>query len=77
MVKVANRGLEWWRGYYHFVKPYLSLQESLGEVRLRGRDSPAPRYQKRTPAMAAGLTARRWTVLELLSCPVPALSHCA
>jgi hypothetical protein len=30
----------------------------------------AGRYRGQTPAMAAGLVTRRWTVLELISCPV-------
>jgi IS1 family transposase len=46
--------VEWWRAYYHFVRPHRSLR----------RHSRA-----RTPAMAAGLTARRWTVAELLAYP--------
>jgi IS1 family transposase len=46
--------LAWWRGYYHFVRPHLSLR-GLG----RGC----------TPAMAAGLTAHRWTAEEFLRTP--------
>jgi hypothetical protein len=46
--------LAWWRGYYHFVRPHLSLR-GLG----RGC----------TPAMAAGLTSHRWTTVEFLSWP--------
>jgi IS1 family transposase len=46
--------LAWWRGYYHFVRPHLSLR-GLG----RGC----------TPAMAAGLTTHRWTTVEFLSWP--------
>jgi transposase InsO family protein len=46
--------LAWWRGYYHFVRPHLSL-------RYRGRGY--------TPAMAAGLAAHRWTLVEFLSVP--------
>jgi hypothetical protein len=46
--------LAWWRGYYHFVRPHLSL-------RGLGRSC--------TPAMAAGLTTRRWTAVEFLSAP--------
>jgi IS1 family transposase/transposase-like protein len=44
----------WWRGYYHFIRPHLSL-------RGLGRDC--------TPAMAAGLTGHRWTTVEFLSVP--------
>jgi hypothetical protein len=46
--------LAWWRGYYHFIRPHLSLR-GLG----RGC----------TPAMAAGLTTHRWTVVEFLRYP--------
>ena len=44
----------WWRAYYHVVRPHLSLR----------------RYgRSRTPAMAAGLTAHRWTAAEFLGYP--------
>jgi transposase InsO family protein len=50
--------VQWWRLYYHFVREHASLR------------SPVPglkgRYRARTPAMAAGLTDRIWTVGELL-----------
>jgi transposase-like protein len=56
---------EWWRAIYHFVKPHHSL-------RLKN-ESPTGRlrYRSRTPAQAAGLTRRRWSVLEILNCPAP------
>jgi hypothetical protein len=35
------------------------------------RDKRLPqRYRQRTPAMAAGLTGKRWTVQELLAIPL-------
>jgi len=46
--------VEWWRAYYHFVRPHRSLR----------RHSRAC-----TPAMAAGLATHRWTVAEVLSYP--------
>ena len=46
--------VEWWRAYYHFVRPHRSLRQH---------------NRACTPAMAAGLTARRWTVAELLGYP--------
>jgi IS1 family transposase/transposase-like protein len=49
-----QRQIAWWRAYYHFIKPHLSLQQ---------------RSRARTPAMAAGLTAHRWTVAEFLGYP--------
>ena len=65
--------LEWWRGYYHFVRPHLSLRVPLAQPIERGGRRVPRRYRKRTPAMAAGLTSRRWTVRELLSVPLPAV----
>jgi hypothetical protein len=63
--------LEWWRGYYHFVRPHTSLRVSLAQPRERGGKRQPQRYRQRTPAMAAGLTRRRWTVRELLALPLP------
>jgi hypothetical protein len=54
--------LEWWRGYYHFVRPHASLRVALVQPRERGGKRLAQRYRQRTPAMAAGRTNRRWTV---------------
>jgi hypothetical protein len=56
---------DWWRAIYHFVKPHYSLRQKI-EVA-----SSRPRYRSRTPAQAAGLTRRRWSVLEVLNCPAP------
>ena len=66
--------LEWWRAYYHFVRPHESLRVRLGQPRERGGKRLAQRYRQRTPAMAAGRTARRWTASEVLSCPLPPVS---
>src|SRR3712207_7387129 len=44
--------VEWWRAYYHWVRPHRGLRE-------------APGTRPRTPAMALGLTDHRWTVAEL------------
>ncbi len=52
--------LSWWRAYYHYVRPRAGLQP--GSV---------PHCRKPTPAIAAGLTAHRWTVAELLLRPSP------
>ena len=61
--------LEWWRAYYHFVRPHVSLRVALVQPQERGGNRLAQRYRQRTPAMAAGRTTRRWTAGELLSCP--------
>jgi transposase-like protein/IS1 family transposase len=63
--------LEWWRGYYHFVRPHGSLREACGQGRERGGKRLAQRYRYQTPAMAAGLTRRRWTTRDLLRYPLP------
>jgi IS1 family transposase len=64
--------LEWWRAYYHFVRPHESLRVPLAQPRDRGGRRLPQRYRQRTPAMAAGLTSQRWTVHELLMLPLPA-----
>jgi IS1 family transposase len=61
--------LEWWRVYYHFVRPHDSLRQTLGQPIMRG--GRRQRYRQRTPAMAAGLTSRRWRVREVLMLPLP------
>ncbi len=53
--------VEWWRAYYHTVRPH----ESLGQ---KGAGLRRPRL--RSPGMAAGLTARLWTVGEHLRLPL-------
>jgi hypothetical protein len=62
--------LEWWRAYYHFVRPHESLRMPLAQPIDRGKRQPH-RYRHLTPALAAGLTNRRWTVRELLALPLP------
>jgi IS1 family transposase len=63
--------LEWWRGYYHFVRPHAALRVPLVQpIKRSGRRVPR-HYRQRTPAMAAGLTSRRWTVQDLLLMPLP------
>jgi IS1 family transposase len=66
--------LEWWRAYYHFVRPHEALRVALMQPRERGGKLLARRYRQRTPAMAAGRTHRRWTACEVLSCPLPPAS---
>ncbi len=63
--------LEWWRGYYHFVRPHASLRQQLAHAMRRGGRNRSRQYRQRTPAMAAGLTRRRWTVCDLLAYPLP------
>lgn len=63
--------IEWWRSYYHFVRPHEGLEEVLPQpVKRKGKQQPR-KYRKRTPAMMAWLTDSRWTVKELLHYPLP------
>ena len=66
--------LEWWRAYYHFVRPHESLRVALVLPLERGGKRLAQRYRQRTPAMAAGRTTRCWTAREVLACPLPPVS---
>jgi len=54
--------IQWGLAYYHLARPHQSL-----EVKVRGPS----RCRYRTPAMAAGLTRRRWSVADILLTPVP------
>ncbi len=56
--------VEWWRCYYHFIRPHEALREAVsGENR---------RYRPCTPAMVLGLTDHVWTVGEVLRKPMVA-----
>jgi IS1 family transposase len=66
--------LEWWRAYYHFVRPHRALRVALVQLREPGGRLVAQRYRQRTEALAAGRTHRRWTAREVLSCPLPPVS---
>lgn len=59
----------WWRGYYHFIRPHHALRLTLPQPQARGGGREPRRYRMRTPAMAAGLTTRRWSTREFLSRP--------
>ncbi len=66
--------LEWWRAYYHFVRPHASLRVGLMQPRERRGKRLVQRYRPSTEALAAGRTSRRWTAHEVLSCPMPPTS---
>jgi len=52
--------------YYHFVRPHLSLRCRLSSpTPVRGR--VLRMWERRTPAMAAGITGRVWPLRELLA----------
>jgi IS1 family transposase/transposase-like protein len=56
--------LEWWRCYYHFMRPHQSLAEAISGC--RWKRSP------KTPAMALGLTDHVWTVRDFIHLPLVA-----
>ena len=61
----------WWRSYYHFARYHASLRVEFSQPTGRkGHQNPC-RYRSRTPAMTAELATRRWSVLELISYPLP------
>jgi hypothetical protein len=62
--------LEWWRAYYHFCRPHLSLRQQLDVPKARRGMQTSRRYVPSTPAMAVGLTDHLWSVEELLAFPV-------
>jgi IS1 family transposase len=66
--------LEWWRAYYHFVRPHAALRVALVQPQARRGKLAAQRYRQRTEALAAGRTHRRWTTREVLSYPLPPAS---
>ena len=63
--------LEWWRAYYHFVRPHQALRVALAQPRERGGKRLAQRFRQRTPAMAAERTNRLRTAGEVLCSPLP------
>jgi IS1 family transposase len=56
--------VQWWRTYYHLSRDHETLNERIPGLR---------RYRKRTPAMAAGITDRIWSVGDILQMPVVVL----
>jgi hypothetical protein len=57
--------------YYNFCLPHASLRLPLARLRPTNGTGSAKRWQPRTPAMAAGLTDRVWTLREVLLFRVP------
>ncbi len=58
--------VEWWRTYYHFIRPHESLSVPVPGLR---------KLRQRSPAQVANLTNRLWSVEEVLKLPLaPALS---
>jgi hypothetical protein len=62
--------VQWWRAYYHFARYHEALRVERTVVRQRKGQQAACCYRCQTPAMAASVVTRGWTVLELISCPL-------
>lgn len=57
--------------YHNFVLPHASLRLALPELEVVPGTGAIKRWPPRTPAMAAGLTDRVWSVREVLMYRVP------
>ena len=57
--------------YHNFILPHASLRLSLPELEPIPGTGAIKRWQPRTPAMAAGLTDRVWSLREVLLYRVP------
>lgn len=60
--------------YYHFVRPHRSLRLRLPQPIPTKGDGTPKKWEKRTPALSAGLTDHIWTMQELLAFRVPQVS---
>jgi IS1 family transposase len=63
--------LHMYQTYYNFCLPHGSLRVPLTQPQPTNGMGSAKRWQPRTPAMAAGLTDRVWTLREVLLFRVP------
>ena len=59
------------QAYHNFVLPHASLRLPLPEFEIISETGAIKRWQPRTPAMAAGLTDRVWSLREVLMSRVP------
>jgi hypothetical protein len=57
--------------YYNFCLPHVSVRQALPHPEPTNGDGSAKQWQPWTPAMAAGLTARVWSLREVLMFRVP------
>jgi hypothetical protein len=66
-----NDFLALYQAYYNFCLPHSSLRQPLPRPLPTKGSGSCKKWQKRTPAMAAGLTQRLWRMEELLLFSVP------
>ena len=57
--------------YYNFCLPHASVRQPLPQPEPINGTGSATQWRPCTPAMAAGLTDRVWTLKEVLLCRVP------
>ena len=60
-----------YHGYYNFCSPHASLRLPLPQSAPTHDNGSTKQWRPRTPAMAAGLTERVWTLREVLLFRVP------
>jgi len=53
--------IEWWRAYYHFIRPHESLSILIPGL---------CKYRQSSPAQAANLASKLWTVEDVLKLPL-------
>jgi hypothetical protein len=61
--------------YYNFVLPYVSLRQPWPVPASAHGKGSAKQWRPQTPAMAAGLTDRVWSLREVLMFRVPPWSQ--
>jgi IS1 family transposase len=67
----VRQQLALYQTYYNFCLPHASLRQPLAQLEPTNGSGSAKRWHPRTPAMAAGLTDRVWTLREVLQFRVP------
>ncbi len=60
-----------YQAYDNFCLPHASLRQALPQPEPTNGTGSAKQWRPRTPAMAAGLTNRVWTLREVLLFRVP------
>jgi IS1 family transposase len=64
--RLRQRGV-FFQAFYNVARPHMSVRQPLPLHARTRRGAICPRWQKRTPAMAAGVTDHVWTFPELLT----------
>jgi IS1 family transposase/transposase-like protein len=65
--KCMRQRVVFFQAFYNVARPHMSLRQPLPLHECTRRGAICPRWQKHTPAMAAGLTDHVWTFRELLT----------